>query len=61
MIGEDGRRPNTGDESTGLECGTAGIDLGGLWLAASNTTYLLIVLLLFVILMLYSAVSRSLF
>ena len=54
MIGEDGRRPNTGDESTGLECGTAGIDLGGLWLAASNTTYLLIVLLLFVILMLYS-------
>ena len=54
MIGEDGRRPNTGDETAGLESGSAGIDLGGLWLAACNTIYLLTVLMLFVSLILYS-------
>ena len=54
MIGEDGRRPNSGDETAGLESGSAGIDLGGLWFAASNTIYLLTVLMLFGILMLYS-------
>ena len=29
--GEDGRRPNSGDETAGLESDSAGIDLEGLW------------------------------
>ena len=44
--GEDGRRPNSGDETAGLESDSAGIDLGGLWFAASNTIYLLTVLMI---------------
>ena len=47
-------QPNTGDETAGRESGSAGINLGGFWFAASNTIYLLTVLMLFVILMLYS-------
>ena len=44
--GEDGRRPNSGDETAGLESDSTGIDLGGLWFAASNTIYLLTVLMI---------------
>ena len=44
MIGEDEKID--GDETAGLESDSTGIDLGGLWFAASNTIYLLTVLMI---------------